>query len=61
MYCVWQERNERIFTGMSRNSNLVFDEIEGIICDKLDLKRNVPPIDENIKIRRAWKVNNIES
>jgi hypothetical protein len=46
---------------MSRNSNLIFDEIEGIICDKLDLMRNVPTIDENIKIQRAWKVNKIES
>jgi len=61
VYCVWQERNARIFTGMSRNSNLIFNEIEGIICDKLDLMRNVPTIYENIKIQRAWKVNNIES
>jgi hypothetical protein len=31
VYCVWQEWNARIFVGMSRNLNLVFDQIEGII------------------------------
>jgi hypothetical protein len=46
---------------MSRNSNLVFDQIEGIIRDKLDLMRNVPATDENIRIQRASKGNNIES
>jgi len=37
--------------GMSRTSNLVFDQIECIIRDKLDLMRNVLPTDENIRIQ----------
>jgi hypothetical protein len=61
MYCVWQEQNSRIFAGISRNSNLVFDQIKGIIHDKLNLMRNVPTTNENIKIQRAWKANNVES
>jgi hypothetical protein len=61
VYCVWQEHNARIFTSMSRNSNLVFDQIKRIICDKLDLMRNVLATDENIRIQKAWKVNNVES
>ena len=54
------KRNARIFTGMSRTSNLVFDQIECIIRDKLDLMRNVLPTDENKRIQRAWRVNNID-
>jgi hypothetical protein len=50
VYCVWQEQNARIFAGMSRNLNLVFDQIERMIRDKLDLMRNVPATDENIRI-----------
>jgi hypothetical protein len=46
---------------MSTNSNLIFDQIEGIIRDKLDVMRNIPATDKNIKIQRAWKVNNVES
>jgi hypothetical protein len=61
VYCVWQERNSWIFAGISRNSNLVFDQIERIIRDKLDLMKNMPTTDENIRIQRDWKVNNIES
>jgi hypothetical protein len=34
---VFFPQNARIFVGMSRNSNLVFDQIKGIIHDKLDL------------------------
>jgi hypothetical protein len=37
------------------------DQIEGIIRDKLNLMRNVLVTDENIRIQRAWKVNNVES
>ena len=43
VYHVWQERNARIFAGMSRTSNLVFNQIECIIRDMLDLMRNVLP------------------
>jgi hypothetical protein len=35
VYCVWQEWNARIFVGMSRNLNLVFDQIEGIITSSI--------------------------
>ena len=61
VYHVWQERNARIFAGMSRTSNLVFNQIECIIRDKLDLMRNVVPTNENKRIQRAWRVNNIDS
>jgi len=61
VYYIWQERNARIFAGMSRTPNLVFDQIECIIYEKLDLMRNAPPIDENIRIQSAWRVNNIDS
>jgi len=44
------KRNARIFAGMSRTPNLVFDQIECIIREKLDLMRNTLPIDENIRI-----------
>jgi hypothetical protein len=54
VYCVWQERNAKIFAGMSRNLNLVFDQIEGIIRDKLNLMRNVPTTNENIRIQRDF-------
>jgi len=60
-YHVWQERNARIFAGMSRTSNLVFNQIECIIRDKLDLMRNVVPTNENKRIQRAWRVNTIDS
>jgi hypothetical protein len=46
---------------MSRTSNLVFNQIECIICDKLDLMRNVVPTNENKRIQRAWRVNTIDS
>ncbi|KAL9336706.1 hypothetical protein Peur_071194 [Populus x canadensis] len=61
VYHVWQERNARIFAGMSRTSNLVFNQIECIIRDKLDLMRNVVPTNENKRIQRAWRVNTIDS
>jgi len=61
VYCIWQERNSMIFAGISRNSNLIFDQIKGIIRDKLNLMRNVLATDENIRIQRAWKANNVES
>ena len=61
VYHVWQERNARIFAGMSRTSNLVFNQIECIIRDKLDLMRNVAPTNENKRIQRAWRVNTIDS
>jgi hypothetical protein len=61
VYHIWQEQNARIFAGMSRTLNLVFDQIECIIRDKLDLMRNVLPTDENKRIQRAWMVNNIDS
>ena len=35
VYCIWQERNARIFADVSKASNLVFDQIECIIRDKL--------------------------
>jgi hypothetical protein len=54
-------RNARIFAGMSRTLNLVFDQIECIIRIKLDLMRNVLPTDENKRIQTAWRVNNINS
>ena len=61
VYHVWQERNARIFAGLSRTSNLVFNQIECIIRDKLDLMRNVVPTNENKRIQRAWRVNIIDS
>jgi hypothetical protein len=61
VYHVWQEWNARIFAGMSRTSNLVFNQIECIIRDKLDLMRNVLPTNENKRIQRAWRVNNMDS
>ncbi|KAL9346338.1 hypothetical protein Peur_061191 [Populus x canadensis] len=61
VYHVWQERNARIFAGMSRTSNLVFNQIECIIRDKLDLMRNVVPTNKNKRIQRAWRVNTIDS
>ena len=60
-YHVWQERNARIFAGMSRTPNLVLNQIECIIRDKLDLMRNVVPTNENTRIQRAWRVNTIDS
>jgi hypothetical protein len=59
VYYIWQERNARIFVGMSRAPNLVFDQIECIIREKLDLMRNALPTDKNIRIQSAWRVNNI--
>ena len=35
VYCIWQERNARISADVSKTSNLVFDQIECIIRDKL--------------------------
>jgi hypothetical protein len=58
--CVWQGQNARIFAGISRNSNLILDQIKGIIHNKLNMMRNVPT-NENIRINRAWKVNKMES
>ena len=55
------ERNARIFAGMSRTPNLVLNQIECIIRDKLDLMRNVVPTNENTRIQRAWRVNTIDS
>ena len=61
VYCIWQERNARIFADVSKNSNLVFDQIECIIRDKLVFMRNVQQTDENIRIQRLWRVNNMYS
>ena len=61
VYCIWQERNARIFADVSKASNLVFDQIECIIRDKLVLMRNVQQTDENIRIQRLWRVNNMDS
>ena len=61
VYHVWQERNARIFAGMSRTPNSVLNQIECIIRDKLDLMRNVVPRNENTRIQRAWRVNTIDS
>jgi len=61
VYYIWQERNARIFAGMSRTPNLVFDQTECIIHEKLDLMRKALPTDENIRIQSAWRVNNIDS
>jgi hypothetical protein len=61
VYHVWQERNARIFAGMSRTPNLVLNQIECIIRDKLDLMRNAVPTNENTRIQRAWRVNTIDS
>ena len=61
VYCIWQERNARIFSDVSKASNLVFDQIECIIRDKLGLMRNVAPTNENKRIQRAWRVNTIDS
>ncbi|KAL3598363.1 hypothetical protein D5086_006281 [Populus alba] len=61
VYCIWQERNARIFADVSKASNLVFDQIECIIRDKLVLIRNVQQTDENIRIQRLWRVNNMDS
>jgi hypothetical protein len=61
VYDIWQERNARIFAGMSCTLNLVFDQIECIIREKLDLMRNALPTDENIRIQRTWRVNNVDS
>jgi hypothetical protein len=60
VYHIWQEQNARIFAGMSRTLNLIFNQIEYIIRDKLDLMRNVIPTNENKRIQRAWRVNNID-
>ena len=49
------------FAGMSRTPNLVLNQIECIIRDKLDLMRNVVPTNENKRIQRAWRVNTIYS
>ena len=61
VYCIWQEWNARIFADVSKASNLVFDQIECFIRDKLVLMRNVQQTDENIKIQRLWRVNNMYS
>ena len=61
VYCIWQERNARIFADVSKASNSVFDQIECIISDKLVLMRNVQQTDENRRIQRLWKVNNMDS
>jgi hypothetical protein len=61
VYYIWQERNARIFAGMSRTPNLVFDRIECIIREKLDLMRNALPTDEDIRIQSTWRVNDIDS
>ena len=58
---IWQERNARIFADVSDASSLVFDQIECIIRDKLVLMRNVQQTDENIRIQRLWRVNNMYS
>jgi hypothetical protein len=60
-YHAWQERNARIFAGMFITLNLVFNQIEYIILDKLDLMRNVLPTNENKRIQKSWRVNNIDS
>ena len=63
----WEKAGMNGFDGplscywMSRSSNLFFDQIECIIRNKLDLMRNVLPTDENKRIQRTWRVNNIDS
>jgi hypothetical protein len=63
LQCIMYGKNgmQGCFAGMSRTSNLVFNQIECIIRDKLDLMRNVLPTNENKRIQRAWRVNNIDS
>ena len=61
MYCIRQERNARIIVDVSKTSNLVFDQIEYIIRNKLVLMRNVQQTDENIRIQRLWRVTNMDS
>ena len=61
VYYIWQEWNARIFAGLSRTSNLVFDQIECIIRDKIDFMSNVLQTDENIRIKRLLRVNSIDS
>ena len=56
VYCIWQEQNARSFADVSKTSNLVFDQIECIICDKLVLMRNVQQTGENIRIQGLWRV-----
>jgi len=61
VYYIWQEQNARIFAGIPRNPNFVFDQIKCIIREKFDLMRNALPTDKNIRIQSAWRVNNIDS
>jgi hypothetical protein len=61
VYYIWQEWNARIFAGLSRTSNLVFDQIECIIRDKIDFMSNVLQTNENIRIKRLLRVNSIDS
>jgi hypothetical protein len=53
VYHIWQERNAKIFAGMSKTLNLVFDQIECIIGDKLDLIMNVLSTYENKTKQKA--------
>ena len=55
----WQEKNSKGFK--KRLRNLVLNQIECIIRDKLDWMRNVVPTNENTRIQRAWRVNTIDS
>jgi hypothetical protein len=58
VYCIWQERNARIFAGKSKSPQLLFNQVEGFIRDKLDLVRNVPITQERIWIHQVWKLSN---
>jgi len=42
VYCIWQECNARIFAINFRCPNSIFNQVEMIIYDKIDLVRNVP-------------------
>lgn len=41
VYCIWQECNIRIFAINFRCPNSIFNQVEMIIYDKIDLVRNV--------------------
>jgi hypothetical protein len=55
---MWQKRNARIFAGKSKGPQLVFNQVEGFIREKLDLVRNVPITQERIAIHQVWKLSN---
>ena len=48
VYCIWQEQNARIFVGKSSCPNVVSNQIERVIHDKLGLLRNVTTNEETL-------------